>query len=1365
MQPVLSLDTDKFLFFRQDGIHQLSGTVRVINVGKGILLGSLISSANWIQIVRTKIETPYLHILTFYLAVDLAPVDTTAQGTITITTNGGTRTISIELKNRSFDVPLLSLTPRRIFLRETDRGSVIKSSITIRNTRGGMLSGTITSQMPWIQPVKKTFQISDAEEILLYLSGTKAPDRPLCNGYIDIVSNGGQDRIFVTISFAKKKAGEKPCLTLSDSRLTIRQEKKNQYQDRIITIRNTGTGTLTGTITSTVRWISYEPSQFSIQDAQRIRIRIRHEEGHSISLSGTLTIRSNGGSGYISITVYRSVSSPHVRLIHRKNRRIQLYDEFGIAVRLTATGKSGGEGEIFLIDGKDTICAKIFHQNRRTSALFQKIEAMVSEPPRGDIYEHVTWPASLLFDTPNAGSFAGFVMQRINTNEFFPLHNYYDPEDRISLPCSHAADKQRLMLYKIAQELAFITGEIHAAGHCIGDLRETNIFASVSGSIILIDCDSFQIRHRNTNKIFYSKVATGEYLPPELLDIDFSKGLQDRYYADLYALSVLIFKLVMEGVHPFQAKGKMLISAPTTIDKVRIGCFSFAKPRAGISPPDYAPDYRLIPGPVANLFSRCFIDGYRIPSRRPSAEEWCRVLQTVLYGMNKTGYTTSELKRSNHPFLSTKPGSESTGITKKEEKIRLPVAVADVTLGDTGQERCYTSTHEPMILSNKLFSSGNHSLYEIQGNSLLVATIWTALSVPENIWEKIQVMVNNPPPDTLLDGKLAWPISMIYKDPGCTIPIGYTTHAINRTRYFEIHTCYDPADRIVRFTKEFSFRHLIATGANLAGVIASLHAGGHRTAGGMHVRSLLVAADCSVNLINCVNFQIKDPATGILLPPGPLQPDMTPPEWRDTRYQGDTDYYSVDLFALGVLLFRLLMDGVHPFMIAPLKGAEPLTPAERIQKGLYPYTERDDISPPRFAPPYSRIPPVIRDLFDACFLTGQNYQNRPSALLWHTTLNQVFHDIIQCNEEKTHWYMPDSDSFPLCIQESPGNNRVASSKEDTLSCKEEIPVVSEGDMILTPIYETNRAEDVMHLYHQVSALLLHLTGLPVSPELLFLPAPKERKIPITPVIYFPESLAFYFEQISGTRNTLAYAPIQFRIINLDTHTDENDLFDCCDTLSDPKPNPEKLLKKALHEEEERDKMSIAARYRLDASTREYHEERNNPLYHSTIHCRHDEKPGAQLSILHQISLPPVFPLQIQYKKADQKRIVELMLWLCNDREIHDTGKVPLLEDTRTNNDFLYDLTLIDEFYWYCSRERQKGMMPFVQIHQEDEHRMPDTENEQIPMTTIPVMVVPFLQDEREEGKTGNCDSSLFKTPLLKRVQEHIRNAVKKKEWL
>lgn len=301
-------------------------------------------------------------------------------------------------------------------------------------------------------------------------------------------------------------------------------------------------------------------------------------------------------------------------------------DHRGNALQLTGTNKGGGEGTIYVVNGNSEECAKIYHTHKITPELHAKLLAMVHNPPDDPVWlkhkrRSIAWPTSVLYKDASQTEFLGFTMPVIDTTAYKESHHYYDSADRLR---GLGGEFTWAYLLTTASNIASVVAALHEKGHRVGDLRETNILVAPNALVAFIDCDSFQVRDKTTGQSFPTRVGTGEYLPPELLKpgTNFAANNYDRYYSDLFALGIIIFKFLMNGYHPYQARGRPVDNAPSTMDKIKKGYFAYSNRFSGVSPPDGAWPYATIPPSIQALLERCFVDGHSSPEKRPDAKTW-----------------------------------------------------------------------------------------------------------------------------------------------------------------------------------------------------------------------------------------------------------------------------------------------------------------------------------------------------------------------------------------------------------------------------------------------------------------------------------------------------------------------------------------------------------------------------------------------------------------------------------------------------------------------------------------------------------------------------------------------------------------------
>jgi serine/threonine protein kinase len=305
------------------------------------------------------------------------------------------------------------------------------------------------------------------------------------------------------------------------------------------------------------------------------------------------------------------------------------YMEDGRSVSLTSEIGSGGEGVIYASPTDPLECAKIYTKPI-TSETLKKLSLMVSNPPPDPTYKlhlhrSICWPTALLYKGLPKNELAGFFMPRQDLKIFQKALLFVDPHDRTARFGGGFTWKH---LVTAGTNIASAVAAIHEQSYCIGDLNESNILIAPNALISLIDCDSFQVPDSAEGKTYRSLVGKPEYLAPELN----GKHLPDvdrTINTDSFALAVLLFQLVMEGTHPYQAKGRLVENASSTEMKILLGHFPYVMRGKEIAPPDHAPNFHILHPELRKLFERCFTIGHASPDQRPTAREWYSALRNL----------------------------------------------------------------------------------------------------------------------------------------------------------------------------------------------------------------------------------------------------------------------------------------------------------------------------------------------------------------------------------------------------------------------------------------------------------------------------------------------------------------------------------------------------------------------------------------------------------------------------------------------------------------------------------------------------------------------------------------------------------------
>lgn len=311
----------------------------------------------------------------------------------------------------------------------------------------------------------------------------------------------------------------------------------------------------------------------------------------------------------------------------------------GMTYNLGTKIKGGGEGEVYELQGRSDLVAKIYYDSKFTPTsecsnpyeiLKEKIETMLDQPvdPYMNNVLSVAWPQDILYDA--SGKFVGYTMPRVNSK----YHIY-----------AASRERERNALYKnytwkvgilIAYNLALAVKKIHETGAIVGDLNPNNIMIDSKGHVTLIDTDSFNITNKQTGKVYKCSVGVPEMLPPELQGKNLAKTTSVfTKETDSFALSIHIFNLLMNNCHPFGCVGMNKSQSSSSnnpmVHNIVKGNCPYVTSGAGDKSPN-APDMMVLPTDIRALFDRAF--SYNVTtavkqstiSKRPSAEEWQNVL-------------------------------------------------------------------------------------------------------------------------------------------------------------------------------------------------------------------------------------------------------------------------------------------------------------------------------------------------------------------------------------------------------------------------------------------------------------------------------------------------------------------------------------------------------------------------------------------------------------------------------------------------------------------------------------------------------------------------------------------------------------------
>lgn len=292
---------------------------------------------------------------------------------------------------------------------------------------------------------------------------------------------------------------------------------------------------------------------------------------------------------------------------------------------------TGGEGIVSEIQGENSKVAKIYKADRFKTdqdrfTMERKLKAMldmnISVYVDGKL--RLTWPLDILYEN---GSMVGFVMPKINSK-----YKIFDIQ-RVEMAEKIYPNYTWKYAVQFAYNLSVAVKYVHDKNIVIGDFNQNNISIDTStGAVILIDCDSFDIRDPKSGEHFPCKVGLPEMLAPELQTVrNLANGTFTKE-TDNFSLAIHIFRLLMKNEDPFGGVITMSRSLSTVSANAPIinGECPYVRTVSGKEIPGRSPTLDMLPVNIQELFKKTFdyeaSTARRRIKNRATATEWCNAL-------------------------------------------------------------------------------------------------------------------------------------------------------------------------------------------------------------------------------------------------------------------------------------------------------------------------------------------------------------------------------------------------------------------------------------------------------------------------------------------------------------------------------------------------------------------------------------------------------------------------------------------------------------------------------------------------------------------------------------------------------------------
>lgn len=210
-QPKLYTDATAADFGKVEHGERRSLKITVANRSRGLLYGQVTSRAAWLRTSRTTVKCKGGQTVTLDFTFDssaLTEGEVSADPAIEINTNGGQATFSA--KASVTWAPSLNISPGNLNFGECLEGEpaeLRQQTLTIRNTGGGCLQGTLGVTAEWLGISPRSFSLTNGEEVAIQVSADPAllPELANYRTEIDVQSSAGARTVGVRISHIAPK--------------------------------------------------------------------------------------------------------------------------------------------------------------------------------------------------------------------------------------------------------------------------------------------------------------------------------------------------------------------------------------------------------------------------------------------------------------------------------------------------------------------------------------------------------------------------------------------------------------------------------------------------------------------------------------------------------------------------------------------------------------------------------------------------------------------------------------------------------------------------------------------------------------------------------------------------------------------------------------------------------------------------------------------------------------------------------------------------------------------------------------------------------------------------------------------------------
>ncbi len=273
----------------QGGGNPANKTISISNSGSGTLNWTATGNAGWLSLSPASGTGSG----TISVAVNISGLSVgTVSTPITIAASGSTntpQTVNVSLTiTAAAAPPAIGVTPGSLtFTAQQGSGNPTPQSLAVRNTGGGTLTWTVSNNAAWLSH-SPTSGTGSGVVTISPITGSLAAGT--YNGTVTLYA-AGSTTVNVPITFTITAPAAQPTIGMSPTSLSFNATAGgNNPSTQNIVIANTGTGTLTWTVTDNANWLT------ATQSGNSVVASVNVAGLAAGSYSGIITVSASGAS-------------------------------------------------------------------------------------------------------------------------------------------------------------------------------------------------------------------------------------------------------------------------------------------------------------------------------------------------------------------------------------------------------------------------------------------------------------------------------------------------------------------------------------------------------------------------------------------------------------------------------------------------------------------------------------------------------------------------------------------------------------------------------------------------------------------------------------------------------------------------------------------------------------------------------------------------------------------------------------------------------------------------------------------------------------------------------------------------------------